>query len=120
MAGLTKTIPRFLYSGRSSQNGLAGLMQRLIGGQGIKGSGIIGTAVIANGQTTVTVTDAAVQTTDIFIGCVMTKGSNVSAFSGVSTIVANTSYVVNVTADPGAAGCTVLIIRLPAQLLFSS
>ena len=120
MAGLTKAIPRFLTAGRNSQNGLAGFLQRLFGGQGISGTGIIGTATVVNGQTSVTVTDTGVQATDLFFVTILAKGTNAVSYVGVSNIVANTSYDLNVSADPGAAGVTLAVIRLPAQLLFST
>lgn len=119
MAGLTKTIPRFL-TGRNTQNGLAGILQRLIGGQGIKGSGIIGTINIPSGSTTLTVTDTAVQSTDVFIVSIQGKPTNVCYFTGITSITANTSYVLNVNTDPGTGGVTLLVIRLPGQLLYSS
>ena len=120
MPALTKAIPRFLNAGRSAQNGLPGFLQRLVGGFGIKSAGNMGTINIASGQTSVTVLDAGVTATDFFIVTVQNKGANASAFAGVSSIVAGTSYVLNVTADPGTGGVTLSVIRIPSNLLFAS
>lgn len=119
MAALTKMVPR-LITALNTRNGLAGVLQRLFGGQGIKGSGIVGKTTITNGNTSVTVSDTGVQTGDLFFVSILAKGSNAVSFVGVSNIVANTSYDLNVSGDPGAAGVTLAVIRLPAQLLFAS
>ena len=119
MAGLTKLVPRFLTM-RGSQNGGWGYLQRLLGGQGVKGTGIIGTATITSGNTSVVVTDSGVQAGDLFFVSILAKGTNAVSYVGVSAIVAGTSYTLNVSADPGAAGVTLAVIRLPTSLLFGS
>lgn len=120
MASLTKQIPRFMTAARSAQNGPWGFLQKMFGGFGTKGSGIIGTINIPSGSTSVVVTDTGVTATDVFFVTVMTKGANASSYIGVSAIVAGTSYTLNVSADPGAGGVTLAVIRLPAQMLFAN
>ena len=119
MASLTKQLPRFLTA-RSSQNGLAGFMQRLIGGFGVKSSGIMGTINIPNGSTSVVVSDAGVTAGDLFFVTVQNKGANASSFIGITSIVAGVSYTLIVSADPGAGGVTLAVMRLPSNLLFGS
>lgn len=120
MPGLTKQVPRFFMTAQNNTDGPWKYLQKLFGGQGVKGSGIVGTATVASGQTSVTITDAAVQATDLFFVTILAKGANAASYIGVTSIVANTSYVLNVSADPGAGGVTLAVIRLPAQLLFGS
>ena len=120
MAALTKTIPRFINAGRNSHNGLAGFLQRLIGGLGVTGSGIIGTVNIPSGSTTLVVSDAGVAASDVFIVTVQKKGANAAYFTGVSSISAGVSYTLNVNTDPGSGGITLVVVRLPAQLLFGT
>lgn len=119
MASLTKLVPRFLTAGRNSQNGGWGYLQKLLGGLQ-KGAGIVGTISIASGQTSVTVADTAVAAGDLFFVAVMVAGANACFFTGVTSIVAGTSYVLNVNTDPGAGGVKLAVIRLPASLLFAS
>lgn len=120
MAALTKQIPRFLTTGRNSQNGLAGYLQRLFGGLGIRASGNMGTISIPNGSTSVVVLDAGTRATDLFFVAVMVKGANAAYFTGVTSITAGVSYTLNVNTDPGAGGVTLAVIRLPGDLLFAS
>ena len=120
MSALTKQIPRFMNAARSAGNGPWGFLQRLVGGFGIKGSGSMGTINIPSGSTSIVVTDTGVAATDFFIVTVQNKGANAASFIGVTSIVAGTSYTLNVSADPGAGGVTLSVIRLPANLLFAS
>lgn len=118
MATLTKQIPRLLTAGRNSQNGLAGYLQKLLGGQ-VASSGIVGTINIPSGATSVVVSDAAVTAGDLFIVTPMVAGANPAYFTGVTAIVAGTSYTLNVNTDPGAGGITLAVVRLPGALLFA-
>lgn len=120
MAALTKTVPRFLTAGRNSQNGLAGYLQRLFGGQGGGTAGTIGTINIPSGSTSIVVTDASVAAGDTFFASVQVAGANACYFTGVTAIVAGTSYTLNVNTDPGTGGATLAVARLPAGLLFAS
>lgn len=116
---LTKLVPRFLTM-RGSQNGLAGYMQRLVGGQGIKGTGTIGTINIPSGSTSIAVADAGFQTTDVLIVVVQGQSGTPSTYTGYTSGSAGVGYTLNVTANPGTGGVTLLVIRLPAALLFAS
>jgi len=103
--------PRFLTAGRNSQNGLAGYLQKLLE--------TVGTATVASGQTSVTVTDALASTGDIIIASVLTKGTNACYVVGTS-IVNNTSFTITVNTDPGTGGVVIAYARFNAQVLFSS
>jgi hypothetical protein len=120
MAGLTKTIPRFVLAGATSKGGLPLFLQRLIGGWATKGAGIMGTTTITSGNTTVVVTDTGVTATDVFIVSIQGLPTNACYFTGVSAIVAGTSYTLNVNTNPGTGGVVLFVMRLPGALLFSS
>ena len=117
---LTKQIPHFLTTALNSTNGPWAYLQRLFGGQGVKGTGIIGTINIPSGSTSIVVADAGVAATDLFIVSVMVKGANAAYFVGVTSITAGVSYTLNVNTDPGTGGVTLAVVRLPAGLLFGN
>jgi hypothetical protein len=84
-------------------NGLAGYLQRNIRGWG--------TATVASGQTSITVTDTDIATGDIIIASVITKGTNACYIVG-TTITAATSFAIAVNTDPGSGGAVIGFIIL--------
>ncbi len=90
--------------GRETKNGLAGYLDAHIKGWG--------TATVASGATSVTVTDSDIKTGDLVIASVQTKGANACYVVGI-TIVNATSFAIAVNTDPGAGGAVIgyIIIR---------
>ena len=119
MPALTKQVPRFLKM-RDSQNGAWGYLQRMFGGLGIKGTGIVGTVVVGAAATTVVVTDPGVQATDLIIVIPQGVPTNACYYTGYSALVAGTGYTLNVNTAPGASTLSLLVIRIPGGLLFGS
>lgn len=90
--------------GRETKNGLAGYLDSHLKGWG--------SATVASGATSVTVTDTSIAAGDLVIASVQTKGTNACYVVGI-TIVAATSFAIAVSADPGAGGAVIgyFIIR---------
>jgi hypothetical protein len=103
--------PRFLTTGRNSQNGGWGYLQKLIPN--------MGTATVASGDTSVTVTDALAKTGDLILSGVLTKGTNAAYVVG-SSISNGVSFTISVNTDPGSGGAVLWYIRVPIAFLFTS
>lgn len=90
--------------GQNSQRGLAGYLGFLFQKYG--------TATVASGDTSIVVTDTKIDTNDIIIASVLTKGANAAYVTGV-TISDAASFTINVNTDPGAGGAVIayLILR---------
>ena len=84
--------------GRETKNGLAGYLDAHIKGWG--------TATVASGATSVTVSDTAIKTGDLIIASVQTKGTNACYVVGI-TIVNATSFAIAVNTDPGSGGAVI-------------
>ena len=90
--------------GRETKNGLAGYLDGHIKGWG--------TATVASGATSITVSDTSIAATDLVIASVYTKGTNACYVVGI-TIVAATSFAIADNTDPGSGGAVInyVIIR---------
>ena len=91
------SLSKFLR-GRETRNGLAGYLSAHFTKWG--------TATVASGATTVTVSDTSIATGDIIVASVYTKGTNACYIVGTS-ITNATSFTFTVSADPGSGGVVI-------------
>lgn len=103
---MANNLVRALTAWVSSQNGFPGTFQKVFRAWG--------TAKVVSGQTTITVTDADVLASDIVLCTIINSPTNASTFTKV--VPAAGSFVITVSADPGANGALVGYLRMRASL----
>ena len=103
MALINPCYPKFI-KGRDSQNGLAGYLQHMVRA--------FGQATVAQGGTTIAVSDTDALASDVIIASM--QAANGATYVGVA-ITGGTGYTFTVSGTVGSGGAVIAYIRLRLQ-----